>query len=113
MNLATCWLALVQPIARSTSLFFFQSEGGIRDGHVAGVQTCALPILQVVDFEAMCEYPEFLDPCGNPMNDVEQQRLQQLGIFAHRFEVDDLQWLDGERVFEIVEIGRASCRERG
>src|SRR5437660_5932711 len=44
MNLATCWLALVQPIARSTSLFFFQAEGGIRDGHVTGVQTCALPI---------------------------------------------------------------------
>src|SRR5690625_5645959 len=25
--------------------FFFQAEDGIRDGHVAGVQTCALPIL--------------------------------------------------------------------
>src|SRR5690625_7044107 len=24
--------------------FFFQAEGGIRDGHVTGVQTCALPI---------------------------------------------------------------------
>src|SRR5439155_13016725 len=23
---------------------FFQAEGGIRDGHVTGVQTCALPI---------------------------------------------------------------------
>src|SRR5207253_7923537 len=27
------------------SLFFFQAEDGIRDGHVTGVQTCALPIL--------------------------------------------------------------------
>src|SRR5690625_7419456 len=27
--------------------FFFQAEDGIRDGHVTGVQTCALPILQV------------------------------------------------------------------
>src|SRR5207253_8668713 len=26
--------------------FFFQAEDGIRDGHVTGVQTCALPILQ-------------------------------------------------------------------
>src|SRR5439155_3069327 len=26
------------------SLFFFQAEDGIRDGHVTGVQTCALPI---------------------------------------------------------------------
>src|SRR5690625_3367505 len=27
-------------------LFFFQAEDGIRDGHVTGVQTCALPILK-------------------------------------------------------------------
>src|SRR5690625_5513900 len=26
--------------------FFFQAEDGIRDGHVTGVQTCALPIYQ-------------------------------------------------------------------
>src|SRR5439155_6253761 len=26
--------------------FFFRAEGGIRDGHVTGVQTCALPISQ-------------------------------------------------------------------
>src|SRR5690625_5345811 len=26
------------------SFFFFQAEDGIRDGHVTGVQTCALPI---------------------------------------------------------------------
>src|SRR5439155_15684026 len=25
--------------------YFFQAEDGIRDGHVTGVQTCALPIL--------------------------------------------------------------------
>src|SRR5690606_40470922 len=27
-------------------VFFFQAEDGIRDFHVTGVQTCALPILQ-------------------------------------------------------------------
>src|SRR5437870_13278912 len=31
-------------MAPSTSPFFFQAEDGIRDGHVTGVQTCALPI---------------------------------------------------------------------
>src|SRR5690625_3094359 len=31
--------------------FFFQAEDGIRDGHVTGVQTCALPILDV-DYQA-------------------------------------------------------------
>src|SRR5439155_6192475 len=28
----------------SIFFFFFQAEDGIRDGHVTGVQTCALPI---------------------------------------------------------------------
>src|SRR5215510_4281755 len=28
--------------------FFFQAEDGIRDGHVTGVQTCALPISKIV-----------------------------------------------------------------
>src|SRR5215208_6736272 len=27
-----------------SGFFFFQAEDGIRDGHVTGVQTCALPI---------------------------------------------------------------------
>src|SRR5439155_26147824 len=27
-------------------VFFFQAEAGIRDGHVTGVQTCALPIFE-------------------------------------------------------------------
>src|SRR5207253_7922048 len=31
----------------STLFFFFQAEDGIRDGHVTGVQTCALPICPV------------------------------------------------------------------
>src|SRR6266508_6473298 len=30
--------------ASSFLFFFFQAEDGIRDGHVTGVQTCALPI---------------------------------------------------------------------
>src|SRR5437870_13275091 len=29
---------------RGGVVFFFQAEDGIRDGHVTGVQTCALPI---------------------------------------------------------------------
>src|SRR5690606_41884206 len=30
-------------------VFFFQAEDGIRDFHVTGVQTCALPIYQKLD----------------------------------------------------------------
>src|SRR2546427_11018608 len=33
--------------------FFFQAEDGIRDLTVTGVQTCALPILGVVDYEVV------------------------------------------------------------
>src|SRR5207253_5430553 len=33
--------------------FFFQAEDGIRDGHVTGVQTCALPILGRKDSEVL------------------------------------------------------------
>src|SRR5439155_10542143 len=32
--------------------FFFQAEDGIRDGHVTGVQTCALPISTVTALTA-------------------------------------------------------------
>src|SRR5690554_5415213 len=32
--------------------FFFQAEDGIRDADVTGVQTCALPILELEDLEA-------------------------------------------------------------
>src|SRR5690625_414736 len=33
-----------QKLRLELSVFFFQAEDGIRDGHVTGVQTCALPI---------------------------------------------------------------------
>src|SRR5207253_7643965 len=43
-------------------IFFFQAEDGIRDGHVTGVQTCALPISR--------ETPDchFVNQFGNPAN---------------------------------------------
>src|SRR5579862_1606684 len=39
-------------------IFFFQAEDGIRDGTVTGVQTCALPIADLVIFD-----PDTVD-CG-------------------------------------------------
>src|SRR5690625_6812824 len=46
--------------------FFFQAEDGIRDGHVTGVQTCALPISgtaksYLVATESMKVYIKALD----------------------------------------------------
>src|SRR5215510_15177439 len=37
-------LARLTLIPIKSLIFFFQAEDGIRDGHVTGVQTCALPI---------------------------------------------------------------------
>src|SRR5207253_5072221 len=37
--------------------FFFQAEDGIRDGHVTGVQTCALPISPVAVTFVSCIAP--------------------------------------------------------
>src|SRR5690625_7761828 len=48
-------------------IFFFQAEDGIRDGHVTGVQTCALPIyLQaaVPEDDDQCAHKE--DPHPGP-----------------------------------------------
>src|SRR5690625_4339682 len=39
-------------MSSTCSFFFFQAEDGIRDGHVTGVQTCALPIY---DFGVVAE----------------------------------------------------------
>src|SRR5690606_40924340 len=53
----TCPITLLLPVSHhvalvlercSVSFFFFQAEDGIRDFHVTGVQTCALPIYPVL-----------------------------------------------------------------
>src|SRR5690606_39492415 len=36
-------------VVRCLCVFFFQAEDGIRDFHVTGVQTCALPIWAMMD----------------------------------------------------------------
>src|SRR5205823_11440090 len=59
--------------------FFFQAEDGIRDKLVTGVQTCALPISDVLEkpeglygeFEARFPYPETDDQL-NAIEDVLQ-----------------------------------------
>src|SRR5690606_41077171 len=46
---------------------FFQAEDGIRDFHVTGVQTCALPIFGLVGFGGSCGTQRPLRkllPCG-------------------------------------------------
>src|SRR5207253_5202688 len=92
--------------------FFFQAEDGIRDGHVTGVQTCALPISldQVGGLdEAFFHFCEDMDLC---------LRLRKAGY--------GIRFVPGARAVHaggasaprsttlpiLAEIGRASCRER-
>src|SRR5690625_5640131 len=78
--------------------FFFQAEDGIRDGHVTGVQTCALPISSF-----------------RRARDAAAPRIHAHG---------GMMAFDGEKMSKSLgnlvlvsklraeEIGRASCRER-
>src|SRR6266700_6121486 len=43
------WLCMYEEESAFYYFFFFQAEDGIRDFHVTGVQTCALPIFVAVD----------------------------------------------------------------
>src|SRR5439155_13011420 len=86
--------------------FFFQAEDGIRDGHVTGVQTCALPI-----FELTRPRPRELDRCRRresalcPAEAELCADARASGSFRdHRAR--------SRAVGPGAEIGRASCRER-
>src|SRR3712207_9164776 len=82
--------------------FFFQAEDGIRDIGVTGVQTCALPILQLSD-ECMA-------------NSKERRRLsrrdQRASLVPASVFIAIRNVPGPERILQQDEIGRASCRER-
>src|SRR5690625_7137542 len=71
------------------SVFYFQAEDGIRDGHVTGVQTCALPIFTLQDRE---------------MENIEVDELftEEMVLIRHK----------DVSLRKDTKIGRASCRER-
>src|SRR5437870_10340384 len=95
--------------------FFFQAEDGIRDGHVTGVQTCALPILEMIKG-------------GDPRDVFALDHFQRWQLWVASDHARDPR--DGSRritfeglvsrcakgitlgIFPRPEIGRASCRER-
>src|SRR5690606_39518205 len=93
---------------------FFQAEDGIRDFHVTGVQTCALPIFAVrpVPGDALLEAP----PAH--LRRAEANFLQasdvRLAVLGEEVEVLPAQHrLAGYVPLRVLlEIGRASCRER-
>src|SRR5690625_7696108 len=99
--------------------FFFQAEDGIRDGHVTGVQTCALPIspeqahaqpVQEPPTSHQEESPED-SPAGPRDYQVADEIVEDFQPpepqpIASRSPRAVLSWFG-------VKIGRASCRERG
>src|SRR2546430_11912543 len=89
----------------SVFFFFFQAEDGIRDLTVTGVQTCALPIFA----QPAVAFRSPQDAERRELNPVER-RFLRMAARLQRF----LSWVAkelGER--PVVQIGRASCRERG
>src|SRR5690606_40326593 len=82
--------------------FFFQAEDGIRDFHVTGVQTCALPIYNFMSNEVL--------------NAIKFRRTVNQNSFTDQ----DISKEDLLTILEAAnaapthkrKIGRASCRER-
>src|SRR5690606_40182739 len=88
---------------------FFQAEDGIRDFHVTGVQTCALPI-----FDRIHRKHTVSERGPNvrvlPGKDLTMQRHSGLAGF-HLPDTFRKRRAGGEREL-LQEIDRASCRER-
>src|SRR5690606_40506494 len=83
-------------------VFFFQAEDGIRDFHVTGVQTCALPISKdrVTQTHQGFGFVEFISE-----EDAEYAAriMNQIRLFGKPIRVNKA---------SADKIGRASCRER-
>src|SRR5437660_6328201 len=98
--------------------FFFQAEDGIRDGHVTGVQTCALPI-----WKCLPRLPR-ARPVLRPWQRTRHCRAELLRRERHTRDRIAIapscqrpnhchQHTAIERLGQRhLEIGRASCRER-
>src|SRR5437763_8576330 len=61
--------------------FFFQAEDGIRDTSVTGVQTCALPILQVwaSDFLPAEHQGTWVVPGAEPIANMKRSEERRVG----------------------------------
>src|SRR5207247_6793388 len=94
--------------------FFFQAEDGIRDPLVTGVQTCALPIFaaqvpRTVAWRVLTDY----DSLGRFVRSIEASHLERQPdgrVLVRQTAVGGPFLL---RRHVRVQIGRASCRDRG
>src|SRR5206468_4811380 len=93
---------------------FFQAEDGIRDLIVTGVQTCALPIWEMVAVSKANGAMVLVDEAHSMGFIGEHGR----GVAEAQGIIDDVDFIIGTfsksvgTVGGFCEIGRASCRER-
>src|SRR5690606_40924645 len=94
------------------SIFFFQAEDGIRDFHVTGVQTCALPISFLARLDNVVRQQEQLveqarQRVAGSRRDWQgaAQKVKAVGAVVERWQKTEALVLD--------QIGRASCRVSG
>src|SRR3989442_4179671 len=110
----TCKCICRLSISGAMTCFFCQAEDGMRDADVTGVQTCALPIWGsgvhdlppehlpgewMPELVALAEDRELLTPLRAAA--LAEIQIQRAPVDAHH------------QPLERIEIGRASCRERG
>src|SRR5260370_25420300 len=84
--------------------FFFQAEDGIRDSSVTGVQTCALPIFEVI-LGLGVRHTAFAVETEDDLKDA-WHALQDAGVRILRA----IDHVSQKSLY--FQIGRASCRER-
>src|SRR5690606_40228162 len=92
--------------------FFFQAEDGIRDFHVTGVQTCALPISKE---RLPVSYATVDGPDRNQNRRATKGAaaalLGRVHLYTHNYAAAAAEF---EEVIGMgYKIGRASCREGG
>src|SRR5207253_5432865 len=91
--------------AAASVRFFFQAEDGIRDGHVTGVQTCALPI-------SPSAVMVWIDGGGYWGHGWGHWDHDHHGGWGHGFAHGHGGFASHGGFAGHGEIGRASCRER-
>src|SRR5690606_39701710 len=92
-------------------IFYFQAEHGIRDFHVTGVQTCALPISCGDTPGANGPIDEGTPIQGGTATVANTSDFDAFNPFVST-DYDTGQVLRFLLFMPLIEIGRASCRER-